>query len=54
MPKDETVIMLPTITLEDRVRDMQIDLKHMKSKLDLVVFFLQKMDKNGLKVKVIK
>ncbi len=42
------------ITLEDRVQDMRIDLKHMKTKLDFVVFYLQKIDKNGLKVKVIK
>ena len=42
------------ITLEDRVKDLQIDLRHIKSRIDLLVFFVQKIEKNGLKVKVAK
>ena len=46
--------MADEITLEDRVKDIQIDLKHMKVKLDLMAFYFQKINKDGLKVKVIK
>ncbi len=42
------------ITTEDRVKDLQIDLKHMKTKLDMVVYYMQQIDKKGLKIKVTK
>ncbi len=42
------------ITMEDRIKDLQIDLKHMKSKLDVVTYYLQQIDKKGLKIKVTK
>ena len=43
--------MADEITLEDRVKDIQIDLKHMKNKLDIATFYIQKISKDGLKVK---
>ena len=46
--------MVDKITTDERLRDMQIDLRHMKTKLDYITFFMQKIDKDGLKVKVIK
>ena len=42
------------ISIEDRVKDLQIDLKHMKSKLDVIAYYMQQIDKNGLKIKVTK
>ncbi len=42
------------ITTEDRIKDMQIDLKHMKGRVDLITFYIQKINKDGLKIKVIK
>ena len=42
------------ITTEDRVKDLQIDLKHMKTKLDVIAYYMQQIDKNGLKIKVTK
>ncbi len=39
------------ITVEDRIKDIQIDLKHMKIKLDLAAYYIQKINKDGLKVK---
>ncbi len=45
---------MPEIGLEERVQDMQINLKHMKTKLDAIAFYIQKIEKWGLKVKVIK
>ncbi len=42
------------ITIEDRVKDIQIDLKHMKGKLDVIAYYIQQIDKKGLKIKVEK
>ncbi len=42
------------ITTEDRLKDLQIDLKHMKTKLDVIAYYMQQIDKNGLKIKVKK
>jgi aspartokinase len=42
------------ITLEDRVQDIQISLTHMKTKLDYVTYYLQKIKEEGLKVRMIK
>lgn len=43
-----------TVSLENRVQNMQIDLKHMKGKVDVIAYFLQKIEKEGLKIKVKK
>ena len=42
------------ITIENRVKDLQIDLKHMKGKLDVIAYYMQQIDKKGLKIKVEK
>ena len=42
------------ITIENRVKDLQIDLKHMKGKLDVIAYYVQQIDKKGLKIKVEK
>ena len=39
------------ITLEDRVQDMQINLRHIKGRMDQLTYFIQKIEKNGLKIK---
>ncbi len=46
--------MVDKITIENRVKDLQIDIKHMKSKLDAIAYYIQQIDKNGLKIKVTK
>ncbi len=46
--------MVDKITIENRVKDLQIDIKHMKGKLDLIAYYMQQIDKNGLKIKVTK
>ena len=42
------------ISSEDRVKDMQRDLVHIKGKIDLIVYYIQKIEREGLKVKVKK
>lgn len=42
------------ISLEERVYEMQLDLRHLKQKVDAIAFYLQKIEKDGLKVKVVK
>ncbi len=42
------------ITIEDRVKDLQIDLKHMKGKLDVVAYYMQQIYKKGIKIQVTK
>ncbi len=46
--------MVDKITIENRVKDLQIDLKHMKGKLDIIAYYIQQIDKKGLKIKVTK
>ena len=46
--------MADKITTEDRIKDIQIDLKHMKTKLDIIVYYMQQINKKGLKIKVTK
>ncbi len=46
--------MADNITTNDRVKDLQIDLKHMKGKLNLVAYYMQQIDKKGIKIKVEK
>jgi hypothetical protein len=50
----ETVSSATPISLEDRVFEMQLDLRHLRQKVDAIAFYLQKIEKDGLKVKVIK
>jgi hypothetical protein len=50
----ETTSSAMPISLEDRVFEMQLDLRHLRQKIDLIAFFLQKIEKEGLKVKVVK
>ena len=42
------------ITTDDRVKDIQIDLKHMKGKLDIIAYYMQQIDKKGIKIQVKK
>ncbi len=42
------------ISIEGRIKDLQIDIKHMKGKLDVIAYYMQQIDKNGLKIKVTK
>ncbi len=42
------------ITIDDRIKDLQIDLKHMKGKLDLIAYYMQQIDKKGIKIQVTK
>ena len=46
--------MVDKITLENRLKDLQIDLKHMKGKLDLIVYYMQQIEKKGIKIQVKK
>lgn len=46
--------MVDRITMGDRIKDLQIDLKHMKGKLDMIAFYIQKINKDGLKVEMKK
>ena len=46
--------MVDKITLENRLKDLQIDLKHMKGKLDLIAYYMQQIDKKGIKIQVKK
>jgi len=39
------------ITMIDRIKDLQIDLKHMKWRLDSIYGLIYKIEKDGLKVK---
>ena len=38
------------ITTEDRIKNIEIDLKHIKGRMDLIAFYMQKIDKKGIKV----
>jgi len=37
--------------IEERIKDIQIDLKHSKMRLDQIEFYLQKIYNEGIKVK---
>ena len=42
------------ITTENRIKDIQKDIKHIKGRLDIMAYYFQKINKDGLKVKVAK
>ena len=46
--------MVDKITTDDRIKDIQICLQHMKKSLDVVTYYFQQIDKKGIKIQVKK